>query len=74
MIKKISISILLAIMAIILTTFVVIALSEGVIHGRFDGRVYEDNAPLQFWGAILLQLTIISMLIYMLIKIWKSKK
>ncbi|HPN37574.1 MAG TPA: hypothetical protein PL041_04165 [Melioribacteraceae bacterium] len=74
MLKKISLSILLAVMAIILGVYVVIALSEGVVHGRFDGRVYIENAPLQFWGAILLQLTIISMLVYMIVKIWKSNK
>jgi hypothetical protein len=74
MIKKISISILLAVMAIILSVFVVIALSEGVIHGRFDGKVYQQTAPLQYWAAILLQFTIIGMLLFMIVKIWNSKK
>ncbi len=73
MLKKIGISILLLLAAIILIFFVVIALSEGVIHGKFEGRVYRENAPLQFWAAILLQITIIGMLFYMFFKIWKSK-
>lgn len=74
MIKKIGISILLLAAAIILIFFVVIALNEGVIHGRFDGRVYKESAPLEFWAAILLQFTIIGMLFLMVFKIWKSKK
>jgi len=73
MIKKIFYSILLGVAAIILIIFVTIALSEGVIHSKFDGKVYVETAPLQYWGAVLLQFTIIGMLIYMIVKIWKNK-
>jgi uncharacterized integral membrane protein len=73
MITKIFYSILLGVAAVILIIFVIIALNEGVVHGRFDGKVYVETAPLQYWGAILLQFTIIGMLIYMIVKIWKNK-